>query len=92
MFYFRNLVILFKIELPATLDKNKCCIPGCTNRISKRHRFPNPKDMDMFNTWVDILTQPHLKNMEPEKIYKSYYICNTYFSPEYSVPGTDREA
>jgi hypothetical protein len=68
--------------------KNKCCVPGCSDRTSKRHRFP--KDEELFKKWVESIQQPCLRNLNQEQIYKSYFVCDRHFMQEYLVPGTKR--
>ncbi|KAJ8926618.1 hypothetical protein NQ314_020982 [Rhamnusium bicolor] len=67
--------------------KNKCCVLGCNDRTSKRHRFP--KDVALLKRWVDNIKQPRLRELLPEEIY-SYYVCDRHFVQEYLVPGTRR--
>lgn len=79
--------VISKMELT---PRNKCCVPGCTNRDSKRHRFPNHKEPELFKKWLENVNNPKLKNLLPEEVYRSYYVCNIHFAAEYLVARTKR--
>uniref|UniRef100_A0A1Y1JZB1 THAP-type domain-containing protein n=1 Tax=Photinus pyralis TaxID=7054 RepID=A0A1Y1JZB1_PHOPY len=76
------------MDLPYIKYKLKCCVPGCTDKTSKRHRFP--KDVQMLRKWVEVIQNSALMSQEPYTIYKSSYVCDRHFSQEYLVPGTRR--
>jgi general transcription factor IIIA len=66
----------------------KCCVPGCTDNISTRHRFP--KDPELFQEWKNNVNNPALKDLSVTKVYNLYYICNRHFSKNCLVVGTKR--
>ncbi|CAH1378880.1 unnamed protein product, partial [Tenebrio molitor] len=68
--------------------KNKCCVPGCEDKTSKRHRFP--RDPDMFKLWVENIRAPRLQELTPNQVYRTCYVCNIHFGEECLVPGTLR--
>jgi hypothetical protein len=55
--------------------KNKCCVLNCNDRVSKRHRFP--KNVDLLKKWVENIKEPRLRELHPEQIYSSFYVCNS---------------
>ncbi|KAK5638960.1 hypothetical protein RI129_013255 [Pyrocoelia pectoralis] len=73
---------------PAVKYKNKCCVPGCTDKLSKRHRFP--KNLKYFNEWVRNIKLQELQEKDVLSVYLKYYVCNKHFENNYLVPGTRR--
>ncbi|XP_074026877.1 uncharacterized protein [Leptinotarsa decemlineata] len=69
--------------------RRRCCVAGCTNRDSKRHRFPKNQP-DVFNTWIERIKPYNYENPSLDKIYNSYHVCHEHFPPECMVPGTKR--
>jgi hypothetical protein len=68
--------------------KNKCCVPGCTDRDNKRHRFP--RDPDLCRRWVENIKSPHLEKLTCDQIYRSCFVCDLHFARDFVVPGTLR--
>ncbi|XP_074033750.1 uncharacterized protein isoform X2 [Leptinotarsa decemlineata] len=69
--------------------RRRCCVAGCTNRDSKRHRF-HKNQPDVFNTWIERIKPYNYENLSLDKIYNSYHVCHEHFPPECMVPGTKR--
>ncbi|XP_063911425.1 uncharacterized protein LOC135128445 [Zophobas morio] len=67
--------------------KNKCSVPGCDDKVSKRHRFP--KEEQLLKKWIENVNAPLFSSMEPSEIYKKY-VCDRHFSSDFKVPGTRR--
>lgn len=67
--------------------KNKCCVPYCTDRSSKRHRFP--LEPDLCQQWLRKINLPHLQQLPPNQLHKMY-VCDVHFAPEDKVAGTKR--
>ncbi|KAK5650546.1 hypothetical protein RI129_001575 [Pyrocoelia pectoralis] len=70
-------------------SKNKCCVPRCFDRISKRHRFPKNDNL-LMQKWVENINQPRLSSLQPEVIYNTCFVCDRHFAPEFLVSGTRR--
>ncbi|KAB0804407.1 hypothetical protein PPYR_01377 [Photinus pyralis] len=68
--------------------KNKCCVPGCDDKVLKRHRFP--KDLNLLRKWIENIKVPHLMALQPHQVYDTKFVCQKHFAPEYVVPGTRR--
>lgn len=68
--------------------KNKCCVSGCDDRTSKRHRFP--KDAKFLKKWVENTHNLRLTQLSPSEICESYFVCHRHFQQEYLVPGSRR--
>lgn len=68
---------------------NKCCVVGCHDKHSKRHRFPL-RDHKLFKLWLDSIDNPKLSKLPLKHIYKRYYVCDRHFSIKCKVPGTKR--
>ncbi|XP_064212928.1 uncharacterized protein LOC107398865 isoform X2 [Tribolium castaneum] len=67
--------------------KIKCCVPGCNDTTSKRHRFP--KDVDLCNSWVQNIGCPKLSTLSTAELYNKF-VCDIHFEEYYRVPGTKR--
>ncbi|XP_044761393.1 uncharacterized protein LOC123318733 isoform X2 [Coccinella septempunctata] len=68
------------------LKSNKCCVPNCDDRTSKRHRFPRAdKQLDIFELWVEKVGNPLLRTKTAEQIRKSYFVCDRHFTDEVKV-------
>lgn len=69
----------------------KCCVSGCEDKTSSRHRFPNPKkDMDRLKLWLNVLQDETLSQVDPMKLYSDRRICRRHFcKDDYSV-GSNR--
>ncbi|KAK4882037.1 hypothetical protein RN001_005356 [Aquatica leii] len=76
------------MDLKDVICKNKCCVSGCVDRISKRHRFP--KDVSLLKEWVKNIKDQRLNTLSPQEIYSKYYVCDRNLVLEYLVPGTRR--
>jgi hypothetical protein len=48
--------------------KNKCCVPGCNNQASKRHRFH--QDPDLCQRWIK---PARLQCLTAAEIYRRCY-------------------
>lgn len=58
-----------------------CSIPGCIDRNSSRHSFPNPeKDKNRFDEWMRLISNPKLENLDAMRIYRSYRVCHQHFT------------
>lgn len=66
-----------------------CCVPGCTDITSSRHRFPKG-ELDVFNVWVNRINHPRFKNLQPEQIYKTYVVCDRHFTEDNKVRGSKK--
>ncbi|XP_063903637.1 uncharacterized protein LOC135123066 isoform X2 [Zophobas morio] len=67
--------------------KNKCSVPGCDDKVSKRHRFP--KEEQLLKKWIENVNAPLFSSMEPSELYNKY-VCDRHFSTDFKVPGTRR--
>ena len=58
-----------------------CAVPGCEDRKSSRHRFPNPvKDRERFNLWIEVLANPKLVQMDPTRVFDNFRVCHQHFT------------
>ncbi|KAK4876573.1 hypothetical protein RN001_009079 [Aquatica leii] len=58
-----------------------CAVPGCDDRKSSRHRFPNPeKNKSRFDTWITLIANPKLVNLQPLEVYRNYRVCHQHFT------------
>lgn len=65
----------------------RCCVPLCANKISKRHRFPNPKkNIENFRKWISLFPKSVFKDYTDLQIYNNLRICATHFGSNcYSI-------
>lgn len=63
---------------------NKCCVHGCNDVLSKRHRFPinNP---NVFKSWLEIVKPKDWQILPAEVIHRRYYVCDAHFEDHYKV-------
>lgn len=64
-----------------TAHPRKCCVQNCTNKNSKRHRFPK-NNREVFNIWVGLLKPPNYETLSVEEINKRYVVCEEHFDPK----------
>ena len=58
-----------------------CSVPGCDDRKSSRHRFPNPtKDTERFYMWIQLIDNPKLGQMDPIRVYNNFRVCHQHFT------------
>jgi hypothetical protein len=76
------------MEMKEIKYKNKCCVPGCNNQASKRHRFH--KDPDLCQRWIENIKPARLQCLTAAEIYRRCYVCNIHFAREFIVEGTLR--
>ncbi|KAK4876576.1 hypothetical protein RN001_009082 [Aquatica leii] len=58
-----------------------CAVPGCDDRKSSRDRFPNPeKNNSRFDTWITLIANPKLVNLQPLEVYRNYRVCHQHFT------------
>lgn len=69
----------------------KCCVPGCHDKISRSHRFPNPKkDMGRFRLWLEVINTKDLLAMDPLYLYSVKKICHRHFEGHFYSEGCTR--
>lgn len=66
--------------------RRTCSVIACKDDISVRHRLPL-NNTDVFDLWVEKLNHPRFKDLTPEQIYKSYYVCDRHFTEDVRVHG-----
>ncbi|KAJ8896035.1 hypothetical protein PR048_001376 [Dryococelus australis] len=66
-----------------------CCVPGYTDTVSTRHRFPVYEE-DVFNIWIARIKSDKLESKHPLDVYKSFYVCGRNFLPENTIPGSKK--
>ncbi|KAI4455675.1 thap-type zinc finger [Holotrichia oblita] len=60
-----------------------CCVRGCEDKQSTRHRFPNPrKNTFLYNTWLTLAGNESLLTKNPEDVYKNHRVCYIHFRKE----------
>lgn len=60
-----------------------CCVLGCGDKVSSRHRFPNPeKEPARFSAWIDALATPKLWHINRMQLYNNFRVCRQHFSNE----------
>jgi len=73
------------------MPSNKCVVIGCdttcTDKIT-RHRFP--KDVMVFNIWVQKSGNNKLLNKSVDNIYKSFVMCDKHFDQSCKSAGFKR--
>lgn len=67
----------------------KCCVVGCGDMSSKRHRFPK-NEPDVYKLWLVRLKPPHYESLSVEDIYNKYVVCERHFTPDLIVPESRR--
>ncbi|XP_044746884.1 uncharacterized protein LOC123308334 [Coccinella septempunctata] len=68
---------------------NNCCVPGCMDRVSQRHRFPKANPT-LFKTWLEVIKPQNWQELSDEQIYNRYYVCHVHFTKNYHLPGSKR--
>ena len=71
------------------LRPKTCCVPNCSNKHGRRHRFPKSQP-ELFDKWLSIIKPKDYVNLTKEEIYKRCYVCDHHFAPECFVFGTRR--
>ncbi|KAL1489590.1 hypothetical protein ABEB36_013539 [Hypothenemus hampei] len=62
----------------------KCSVLGCEDKISSRHRFPDPKiNFELFQKWIVSTGNPELLKSDVEHIYRTKKICHRHFSQKH---------
>ncbi|KAK4887692.1 hypothetical protein RN001_003963 [Aquatica leii] len=74
--------------MPKRIYKNKCCVFGCDDKWTKRHRFPN--DAKMRQKWLQMINNPDLNTIAAKELYNKHFVCQKHFAEKYLVPGTKR--
>ncbi|KAI4458088.1 thap domain [Holotrichia oblita] len=60
-----------------------CCVRGCEDKQSTRHRFPNPtKNTFLYNTCLTLAGNESLLTKNPEDVYKNHRVCHIHFRKE----------
>nr|CAH7763511.1 unnamed protein product [Callosobruchus chinensis]CAH7769410.1 unnamed protein product [Callosobruchus chinensis] len=60
---------------------HKCAVKNCQDRVSVRHRFPNPrKCMTIFKLWMNCIGNKILQHLDPIEVYNNYRVCHAHFS------------
>lgn len=68
---------------------NKCSVSGCKDSAKRKYVFPtNPQD---FAVWVERTGNPILKNLQKDKVRKTYQICRKHFDARCDSPGTNQK-
>ncbi|KAF5287856.1 hypothetical protein FQA39_LY15632 [Lamprigera yunnana] len=58
-----------------------CAVAGCDDRKSSRHRFPNPeKNNNRFDTWISLIANLKLVNLQPLEVYRNYRVYHQHFT------------
>ncbi|XP_044755114.1 uncharacterized protein LOC123314066 [Coccinella septempunctata] len=68
---------------------NNCCVPGCMDRVSQRHRFPKANPT-IFTTWLEVINPQNWQELSDEQIYNRYYVCHAHFTKNCHFPGSKR--
>lgn len=89
MLFLLGFLMNFSAETDVAKRRNPCCVTGCENRHSKRHRFPK-NDPEIFTLWVERIQPRNFKVMSVDEIYSKYYVCEEHFLLSDIVPGTKR--
>lgn len=63
-----------------------CCVPGCKNLHSKRHRFPK-KEPEIFDAWVKRIKPAIYEILTMQEMYNKYVVCEEHFTEDCIVPG-----
>ncbi|KRT84704.1 hypothetical protein AMK59_799 [Oryctes borbonicus] len=67
----------------------KCCVPGCGDKKSVRRKFPI-YDEEVYNIWLQRIGNMELYAMDPEKLGKKKFVCNSHFSIYCQQEGSQR--
>lgn len=69
-----------------TTNYVSCAVPGCDDKNSSRHRFPNPeKDQHRFLEWIRLIKNEKLiklSSTDPGKVYRNHRICHSHFTKD----------
>ncbi|XP_063237793.1 uncharacterized protein LOC134539574 [Bacillus rossius redtenbacheri] len=58
--------------------KKPCCVPGCRDTTSIRHRLPKNDDVS-YKIWLERINNPRLLSLDKERVYKTYVVCERHF-------------
>ncbi|VEN58886.1 unnamed protein product, partial [Callosobruchus maculatus] len=62
---------------------HKCAVKDCQDRISVRHRFPNPgKFITVFRQWINCIGNEAISHLEPVAVYNNYRVCHAHFTED----------
>ncbi|KAJ8910967.1 hypothetical protein NQ315_003660 [Exocentrus adspersus] len=87
----RNITLSNETDLACSMTIIRCCVPGCGDMTSTRHRFPNPKvRMELFKVWLAAINNEALFELDPLIIYENRRICHRHFEENHFSPGSNR--
>ncbi|XP_045471803.1 uncharacterized protein LOC123678701 [Harmonia axyridis] len=69
--------------------KVKCCVEGCEDVVSMRHRFPK-SNPTFFKIWIDNIKPKNWETLSVQQIYNRYYVCHAHFEKCYHLVGSLR--
>ncbi|KAK5648063.1 hypothetical protein RI129_002955 [Pyrocoelia pectoralis] len=69
----------------------KCCVPECKDKLSVRHRFPNPKkDSARMKAWINIINNAELFVLSFDEMYRVKVVCHQHFNNSSYTQGCKR--
>nr|CAD7202661.1 unnamed protein product [Timema douglasi] len=69
--------------------KKCCCVPGCEDQESVRHRIPILNNT-IYNIWLRRISNPKLFELTKESVNRNYVICNKHFIDDCKNPSSRR--
>lgn len=57
---------------------HRCCVNGCNDLMSIRHRFPK-REPHIFVAWIKIIKPPGYQSLSMDAIYNKYVVCDIHF-------------
>ncbi|XP_056632273.1 uncharacterized protein LOC130442182 isoform X1 [Diorhabda sublineata] len=70
--------------------RHRCCVNGCDDLLSIRHRFPK-REPEIFEAWIKILKPPHYQSLSVNDIYNKYVVCDVHFRECDKIPKMSRK-
>ncbi|KAL1516180.1 hypothetical protein ABEB36_000099 [Hypothenemus hampei] len=73
------------------LNKKKCSVPYCSDKVSSQFRFPHYiREENLLNIWVNKISNKTLKSLSPKTIYLDHRVCGVHFREEMFSKETNR--
>lgn len=63
------------------MAKKSCCVPGCLDKSSTRHRIPIRNEF-IYDEWLRRIGNAKLFTEDKDKVNRNYVICRSHFIDE----------
>ncbi|KAF5275159.1 hypothetical protein FQA39_LY18663 [Lamprigera yunnana] len=57
-----------------------CAVEGCWGSKERKHHFPNPSNLNLFNTWVELCSNKRLHEVTLGQVFNNNRVCSVHFT------------